>query len=81
MGTLLSAVPIHKQTLRQEICGNRIKAGFFNVKIQDIAVHGTNDCICNKVMDWCILISNRFDNKQVRVIILALCSTLHDRRY
>ena len=24
-------------------------------------------------MDWCILI----DNKQVRVIILALCSTLH----
>ena len=24
-------------------CGNRIKAGFFNVKIQDIAVHGTND--------------------------------------
>ena len=27
----------------QEICGNRIKAGFFNVIIQDIAVHGTND--------------------------------------
>ena len=23
--------------------GNRIKAGFFNVIIQDIAVHGTND--------------------------------------
>ena len=27
----------------QEICGNRIKAGFFNVVIKDIAVHGTND--------------------------------------
>ena len=28
---------------RQEICENRIKAGFFNVITQDIAVHGTND--------------------------------------
>ena len=28
---------------KQEICGNCIKAGFFNVIIQDIAVHGTND--------------------------------------
>ena len=28
---------------KQEICGNRIEAGFFNVIIQDIAVHGTND--------------------------------------
>ena len=28
---------------KQEISGNRIKAGFFNVIIQDIAVHGTND--------------------------------------
>ena len=28
---------------RQEICGNRIKAGFFNVIINDIAVHGTNE--------------------------------------
>ena len=27
----------------EEICGNPIKAGFFNVIIQDIAVHGTND--------------------------------------
>ena len=26
---------------KQEICGNRIKAGFFNVIIQHIAVHGT----------------------------------------
>ena len=25
------------------ICGNHIKAGFFNVIIQDIAVYGTND--------------------------------------
>ena len=35
--------------------------------------------IKNKVMDWCILISNsiNFDNKQVRGIVLALCSTLH----
>ena len=24
-------------------CGNRIKLGFLNVIIQDIAVHGTND--------------------------------------
>ena len=29
--------------LQQEICRNRIKAGFFNVIIQYIAVHGTND--------------------------------------
>ena len=45
---------------KQEICGNRIKAGFFNVVIHGIAVHGTNDYILksNKVMDWCILISN-----------------------
>ena len=28
---------------KQEIWGNHIKAGFFNVIIQDIAVHGTND--------------------------------------
>ena len=28
---------------KQEICRKRIKAGFFNVIIQDIAVHGTND--------------------------------------
>ena len=28
---------------KQVICGNRIKAGFFNVIIQDIYVHGTND--------------------------------------
>ena len=28
--------------LKQEICGNRIKAGFFKVIIQDLAVHGTN---------------------------------------
>ena len=27
----------------QEICGNHIKAGFFSVILQDIAVHGTND--------------------------------------
>ena len=27
----------------QEICGNHIKARFFNVIIQNIAVHGTND--------------------------------------
>ena len=27
----------------QEIWGNCIKAGFFNVIIQDIAAHGTND--------------------------------------
>ena len=38
---------------RQEICGNRIKVGFFNVIIQDIAWLK----ISNKVMDWCILIS------------------------
>ena len=29
--------------MQQEICGNRIKAGFFNVIIQDIDVHETND--------------------------------------
>ena len=28
---------------KQDICGNHIKAGFFNVIIQYIAVHGTND--------------------------------------
>ena len=28
---------------KQEIYGNLIKVGFFNVIIQDIAVHGTND--------------------------------------
>ena len=28
---------------KQEICGNCIKAGFFNAIIQNIAVHGTND--------------------------------------
>ena len=27
----------------QEICGNHIKAGFFNVIIHDIALHGTDD--------------------------------------
>ena len=27
----------------KEICGNHIQAGFFNVIIQDIVVHGTND--------------------------------------
>ena len=31
-----------RSILQQEICENRIKAGFFNVLIQDIAVHGTN---------------------------------------
>ena len=44
-----------KKKKKQEICGNCIKAGFFNVIIQDIAVYGTYD----KVMDWCILISKR----------------------
>ena len=34
---------INFKTLIQEICGNRIKAGFFNVIIQDIAVPGTYD--------------------------------------
>ena len=29
--------------IKQEIWVNRIKAGFFNVILQDIAVHGTND--------------------------------------
>lgn len=27
----------------KEICGNHIQAGFLNVIIQDIVVHGTND--------------------------------------
>ena len=27
----------------RNICGNRIKAGLFNVIIQDIVVHATND--------------------------------------
>ena len=30
-------------TIQNEMCGNRIKVGFFNVIIQDIAVRGTND--------------------------------------
>ena len=38
--------------LKQEICGNRMKAGFFNVIIQDIAVHGTNDK--KQVISWWI---------------------------
>ena len=31
-----------KYKIKQEICGNCMKAGFFNVIIQDIAVQGTN---------------------------------------
>ena len=31
------------RTNRNKRCGNRIKDGFFNVIIQDIAEHGTND--------------------------------------
>ena len=31
------------KSILQEICGNRIKAGFFNIIIQDIAVQGTID--------------------------------------
>ena len=36
---LVTVHTVHKQ----EICRKSIKARFFNVIIQDIAVHGTND--------------------------------------
>ena len=42
MGAVLGS-KIGETFTRQEICGNRIKAGFFNVIINDIAVHGTNE--------------------------------------
>ena len=41
--------------IQQEICGNLIKDGFFNVIIQDMGQTIKNKY---KVMDWCILISN-----------------------
>ena len=34
------SIVINKYSFEQEIYGNPIKAGFFNVIIQDIAVHG-----------------------------------------
>ena len=45
MGAVLgSRLAKHLQDkTRQEICGNRIKAVFFNVIIQEKAVHGKND--------------------------------------
>ena len=31
------------KVFKNKRCGNRIKAGFFNVIIRDMAIHGTND--------------------------------------